>query len=328
MPPGLGLGGGASADPASTLFASTPLLLDTYPNAHRAYSVRKLSNDYSGYALKLRRTDNETADVNFDDNGRVSDDSIIANPSGGVSVSDLDTWVGSDDAFCTTWYDQSGEGVNATQDEAAKQPKLYSSGNLETSGSASVASLKFDGSNDNFHFNESGLTLRDITTFLCIEADSDHATAATIRCPIAFTIWYASPQTYYALLLRADPYRTVGAEYEYWYDLIATSKPAFAESTARQPHIVTLTGGSGTDKQIFYLDQTASTVKADSTATRSLLGEGTTSQKNGIGAYNDGGSPGYAWKGDIQEVIVYDSDVSANRANIEDDMNAVFGAYS
>ena len=83
---------------------------------------------------------------------------------------------------------------------------------------------------------------------------------------------------------------------------------------------MTLTGGSGTDKQVFYVDQTASTVKADSELTTTLQD----SANNGIGAWGTS----YPWKGDIQEVIIYDSDVSANRAAIEDDMNAVYGAYS
>jgi len=315
MAPRLGLGSGVTANPASGLFASTPLLLDTYPNAHRAYSVRKLSNDYSGYALKLRRTDNETADVNFDDNGRVSDDSIIANPSGGVSVSDLNTWVDTGDAFCSTWYDQSGEGVNALQGEAGKQPKLYSSGNLEVSGSASVASLKFDGSNDHLAFDETGLTLRDITTFFCAEADSDWDSSpptGNVRVPFALSISY--PSLYYAMLLRADV-----NTYEYWYGAYSGTPPSHAESVAEQSHIVTLTGGSGTDKQILYVDQTASSAKGDSELTTTLQD----SANNGIGAWGTS----YSWKGDIQEFIIYDSDVSANRAAIEDDLNAVYGAY-
>ena len=263
MPPGLGLGGGASADPASTLFASTPLLLDTYPNAHRAYSMRKLSNDYTGYALKVRESGNDyTADVSFDDDGRVSTSSPVANLSGGSGAT-LGAFVGSNDGHCTIWYDQSGEGSNATQPTASKQPKLISSGTLETSGSASVASLKFDGSNDHLIVDESGLTLRDITTFMCLEADSDWDTGAIT---VSFALSISYPNLYYAVLLRGDT-----DTYEYWYGVIGEQKPSFGKSVAEESHIVTLTGGSGTDKQIFYVDQTASTVKADSTLTTCLL---------------------------------------------------------
>jgi hypothetical protein len=48
----------------------TPLLLDTYPNAAVAYSLRKLRNAYSGSALQVRRVfDNTTQDIGFDSIG-------------------------------------------------------------------------------------------------------------------------------------------------------------------------------------------------------------------------------------------------------------------
>ena len=147
---------------------------------------------------------------------------------------------------------------------------------------------------------------------MCLEADSDWDTGAIT---VSFALSISYPNLYYAVLLRGDT-----DTYEYWYGVIGEQKPSFGKSVAEESHIVTLTGGSGTDKQIFYVDQTASTVKADSTLTTTLQD----SANNGIGAWGTQ----YPWKGDIQEFIIYDSDVSANRAAIEDDMNAVYGAYS
>jgi len=314
MAPRLGLGGGVSADPASGLFGGTQLLLDTYPNAHRAYSVRKLRTDYTGFAMKVREGSgmDYTADVSFNDDGVVAADSPVTNLSGGSGAT-LGAFISSSDGFVTVWYDQSGEGSNAVQSTASKQPKIYSSGSLETSGSASVASLKFDGSNDFFPVDESGLALRDITAFMCLESDSDWDTGAIV-VPLGLNIEYSG--VYFALLLRGDT-----DTYEYWYGPYSGMQvPLFAKAVAEEPHIVTMTGGSGTDKQILYVDQVASSVKGDSTSTASLQDN----SKNGIGAWG----AQYPWKGDIQEVILYDSDVSANRADIEDDMNAVYGAYS
>ena len=90
MAPRLGLGGGVTANPASGLFAAPNLLLDNYPNAHRAYSVRKLSKNYTGYAMKVREGSgmNYTADVAFDDDGVVSASSKIYNPTGNGSDGD------------------------------------------------------------------------------------------------------------------------------------------------------------------------------------------------------------------------------------------------
>ena len=46
------------------------------------------------------------------------------------------------DGFVETWYDQSGNDVDATQATASKQPKIVTSGVLNTDG------IKFDGTND------------------------------------------------------------------------------------------------------------------------------------------------------------------------------------
>ena len=43
-----------------------PLLLDTYPGVIGAYSLRKLSNSYTGAAIEVRRSsDSATQDIGF-----------------------------------------------------------------------------------------------------------------------------------------------------------------------------------------------------------------------------------------------------------------------
>jgi hypothetical protein len=55
----------------------TPLLLDTYPNAAVAYSLRKLRNAYSGSAIRVRRSvDNTEQDFGFDSSGNLDVNSI------------------------------------------------------------------------------------------------------------------------------------------------------------------------------------------------------------------------------------------------------------
>ena len=92
--------------------AAAAKLLDTYSGAAAAYSLRQLSNSYSGNAVKVRRASDDTElDIGFS--------------SGELDTSALATHCGSSDGFVVTWYDQSSNSNNATQSTAAYQPKIY-----------------------------------------------------------------------------------------------------------------------------------------------------------------------------------------------------------
>jgi hypothetical protein len=94
-------------------------LLDTYPNAAAAYSVRKLRTAYTGNAIRVRRSsDNTEQDIGFS--------------SGNLDTTALTTFCSGTDGFVTTWYDQSGNGANSTQTTAVNQPQIVSSGSVLT----------------------------------------------------------------------------------------------------------------------------------------------------------------------------------------------------
>lgn len=97
----------------TTTAASPDLLLDTYTGATAAYSVRKLSKDHTGSCMRVRRSSDEaTQDIGFDSNGDL-DTAAIA------------SFVGDAYGYVTAWYDQSGNGNNATQSTASNQPMIY-----------------------------------------------------------------------------------------------------------------------------------------------------------------------------------------------------------
>jgi hypothetical protein len=109
-------------------------VLDTYPNAAAAFSLRKLRAAYTGNAIQIRRSnDNATLDVGFDSLGN-------------LNTSAITTFVGANSAFITIWYDQSGNGNNATQSTAANQPNIVDSGTLRVFGTKN--GILFDGSDD------------------------------------------------------------------------------------------------------------------------------------------------------------------------------------
>ena len=93
------------------------LLLDTYPNATVAYSLRQLRTAYTGAAIRVRRSsDNAEQDINF--------------VSGDLDTASLLTFCGAGNGFITTWYDQSGNANNSTQATATSQAQIVSSGSL------------------------------------------------------------------------------------------------------------------------------------------------------------------------------------------------------
>jgi len=115
---GLGLGlfqGGGGAAPYVGF-------LDSYPNAAAAYSLRKLRAAYTGNAIRVRRTDLTEQNIGF-------------NALGGLDTTALMSFVGTgvlDNGFITTWYDQSGNGLNATQTTALNQPQIVIAGSMYT----------------------------------------------------------------------------------------------------------------------------------------------------------------------------------------------------
>lgn len=109
-----------------------PLLLDLYPNAAVAYSLRKLRTAYTGDCIRVRRSsDNTEQDIGFVNND--------------LDTTSLLSFVGANNGFVTAWYDQSLNSRNATNATAANQPRIVNSGVLELQNTK--PSMVFDGLN-------------------------------------------------------------------------------------------------------------------------------------------------------------------------------------
>jgi hypothetical protein len=113
---------------------SLDFLLDIYPNAAAAYSLRKLRIAYTGNAIRVRRaSDNTEQNIGFDSNNELDTVSLASFCSG-------------TNGFVTTWYDQSGNGRDATQSTGANQPQIVSSGSVILDNGKPT--IKFDGNSD------------------------------------------------------------------------------------------------------------------------------------------------------------------------------------
>ncbi len=95
--------------------SSFSFLLDQYPGASAAYSLRKLRTAYTGSAIRVRRSsDNATTDIGF-----------VANV---LNTTALLTFCGAGSGFITIWYDQSGNSNNLANVNLANQPNIVTTG--------------------------------------------------------------------------------------------------------------------------------------------------------------------------------------------------------
>jgi hypothetical protein len=112
-------------------FSSFVGVLDLYPNASGAYSLRKLRSAYAGSAVRIRRSsDNTETDIGFLSNGDFDSASAVS-------------FCGAGNGFVVTWYDQSGNSRDVTNTTAVNQPQIVSSGVIISINSK--ASMNFGG---------------------------------------------------------------------------------------------------------------------------------------------------------------------------------------
>jgi hypothetical protein len=263
-------------------------LLDTYPNAAAAYSVRLLRTAYTGSAIRVRRSsDNSESDIGFS--------------SGNLDTTALTTFCSGTNGFVTTWYDQSGNGRNATQTTAANQPQIVSSGaviNVNTK-----PSLQFDGTNDIMKFIGSGTSSSNTLFVLskCNNLTPSYQTITSIGSiqpgtALAYLYFGASPNNsraiYSDVLTSQDGARTLIQE--------LVTIDAFSASIA------------------MYVNNSSVSLTNN---TRTL-----TSNLNDVQIGND---TQYSdpYNGNIQEVVLYTTAQTSNVSGINTNINTYYAIY-
>ena len=99
-------------------FGAAPagLLLDDYPSTGVAYSLRKLRNAQTNCMVVRRASNNDTLLIGFVGNY--------------ADTAAMKTFCSGTNCFVRRWYDQSGQGRDATQTTDANQPQVIASGAL------------------------------------------------------------------------------------------------------------------------------------------------------------------------------------------------------
>ncbi len=268
-------------------------LLDKYPNAAAAYGLRKLRSAYLGPAIRVSRSsDSAEKDIYFDSQGN-------------LDTATLQTHVGASLGRVKTWYDQSGNGNNASQSATSARPPITSASGALITVNGKPA-LNFDGSNDEFLIDSSDLygqdrldaymhyQTTDTAHILFSDPDSD------ARC--SFVMDDGSTST--TLELNYDIDGTVPEMY------INGVKAAITDGTTTRGdlHEMVVDNGAAHSNGAVVVHEAAGT-------------QGWTDF--GISTY---GSV-FPFAGKLTEVVLYNTDQSANRENIEKDMALYSGAY-
>lgn len=290
-------------------------VLDTYTGASAAYSLRRLSIGYTGAAIEVTRTsDSATQDIGFF-------------PNGDLDTIALTSFIGANTGVISKWYDQSGNSDDMTQGTQANMPTIVSSGTLVTQGG--LPAVRFDGSNDaltgtnNNPFSFTGglsvvmATYKNATAYKLYEtvlsagatgasATNDskmanfgypNATSVSPRPAVGTDIWKPSGIQVDASV-STNQRHLIGFYVSNW-------------STHRSTGLSNVRY-NGSDQ----ITKTYGTVNPTALNTNAMK----------IGVIDEILSTSY-FGGDVQEILIWNSDKNSDRTGIEGNVNDYFGVY-
>jgi hypothetical protein len=260
----------------------TDLLLEDYPGAEAAYSVRKISGAYTGSALRVREDSGNTeTDIGFDSNGE-------------LDVAAIASHCGTANGYVVTWFDQSGNGLDATQSTAANQPQIYNGSAVITENGKPTIYWS-GGQQLNFTTGALGGVFADLLAVGSIDTYGISGSSLLVQnnaVPFAFgngtNFHYQTASTYLGINIEDGQQRLLELY------------------------------GSATVMKARY-----DTVEYVHNKTVGAMPTG--SLKYAIGRYEF--SANRNWIGNITEMIVYPSDQSTNRSGIESNINTYYSIY-
>lgn len=282
-------------DYSNTIAVTTLAFLDAYPGATVAYSLRKLRVGYSGNAIRVRRSsDNSEQDIGFSGNGDLNTSALLS-------------FVGlGNNGFVKTWYDQSGNGINVTQATLANQPQIVSGGAMITRNGK--ATMLFDGTNDKLAttsalpINQIPMTMLTLSyttlnsNYYFIAGGADFATSNGYQYATALLLnnYYSEFKAVVSSPQASELYVTKSANYALLTNIV--------QGTTQYLY---LNGGLGSSKSI-ALASAASTIPLN------------------IGGSSSNGA---YFNGEINEVIVYNNGQLGNVSAMNIDLNNYYGVY-
>ena len=294
--PSLGLGLGLPRNPFGAGIASFTGLLDLYGGAAAAYSLRALSAGWvAGDVVLVRRS---------------SDSSQLGFTANEVANGTLTTWTGAGDGFVATWYDQSGNGCDATQATTTTQPKIVAAGVLVVGG------LDFDGVDDALMLTGSGLDImKDVGYGQAFIVGTSRETAVSS----AKILLFATPSG--SARFNLGDSSTGNERFRFGGRRLDADSFQVTNSSTIHGNVEHLWTGflNYTDAES-YLYKDGVNVMTDLTfQTAGNTSDTSSDASSGIGISG--------FDGMVREVIVYNTDQSANRVGVEANINDFYTIY-
>ena len=268
-------------------------LLDDYSGAAAAYSLRKLRTAYTGSAIRVRRaSDNTEQNIGFVNNQ--------------LDTSSLTSFCSGTNGFVTTWYDQSGNGRNATQTTAANQPQIVSSGSVITLNSK--PSILFDGVNDtltktSFGFPTSNISISKVGNRISSSTNYD-------------TFGYAKSTS-----VAAGGFINLNVSSKIGFDGRPSGSSYFSANSGLSPtnnQILQLNIYDGSDMKASANGNTFGTTAVSASP---IIYDTQTLSIGSIIAF-----PSYS-NCNTQELIIWDIDQTTNKSGIETNINDFYSIY-
>jgi hypothetical protein len=268
--------------------------LNSYTGATSGYSLRKLSSTYAGNAIRVRRSsDNTEQNIGF--NGNV------------IDVSALTTFVGANNGFIVTWYDQTENAYNMSNSTATQQPMIVSGGTVLSDSKGYYA--LFDGSNDNLSagvnavdglFTQGNVSYS--TYFVGLTTGTEQTFISQGNAGSNNTLGFSTQATN-------------GYGLHYWYANDMSTNVDF-RNTNIIAGLTYVVGGTRT---------TSINAVANTTDTPGAHSQGQSGQLTYIG--RAGFAESFYLNGRFRELVVYNINKSADTSNIKSNMNSYYGIY-
>ena len=282
-------------------------LLDLYPGAAAAYSLRGLSTPYvnsaNPYACQVRNSSNVPLNIGFVFNSLTGEYEL--------DTAALLAHCGGGNGFVDVWYDQSSNLFDATQINALSQPQRVSSGSVILENGK--PSIQFDGVND--ELNANGLaslftgTDLDITTIGVIKSNN---TSAANKAFLGFG-------------------QSTTVNQLYWVGEASTTLNEGSMDLRDNSLVLkTLRGGNVSAQSLHYVNGNYDDINLyinnvfQQNSTINL--GGITFDRFSLGCITRTTSVIH-WNGKIQESIIYDSNESATRNGISTNINDFYSIY-